>query len=169
MDSGEIQPNRPNVWNEKKTKRAGMPLSCCTAATGNRQLWQLSRGLTAQRSGSLVITVHTPPEVRPGRHLDQQRGWWKLVFWAGEAFDYAIPFHVILAEITGTLGRHAETELWLPEHKTEEDFIEGQLRFGPHVLGVYFEHSLGFFSLDHPDRAPLDEAWAILESTVRIA
>lgn len=115
-----------------------------------------------------MITVHTPPEVRPDRHLDQQRGW-ELVFWAGEAFDYAIPFRAILVEIAGTLGRHAETELRLPEHEAEEDFIEGQLRFGPHVLGVYFEHSLGFFSLDHPDRAPLDEALAILESTVRVA
>jgi hypothetical protein len=63
----------------------------------------------------------------------------------------------------------SDPELRLPEREAKEDFIEGQLRFGPHVLGVYFEHSLGFFSLDHPDRAPLDEAWAILESVVRVA
>ncbi len=109
-----------------------------------------------------------PPEVKPDRHLDQQRGW-ELVFWAGKAFDHAIPFRAILAEVAGTLGRHAETELQLPEHEAGEDFIAGQLRFGPHVLGVYFEYSLGFLSLDHLDRAPLDEAWTILESTVRIA
>lgn len=110
-----------------------------------------------------MITVSTPPVVVLDRH-----GNWELVLWAGKWFDYTIPFRAILAEMVGTLGRHAGAELRLPEHEAWEDFIEGQLRFGPYTLGVYFEHSLGFLSLHHPNRAPLDEVWAILDSTVAV-
>lgn len=97
-----------------------------------------------------MIGVHTEPEVEsvPGCG-------WEIVVWAGDAFDYAIPFRRILEEIKDATGDGA-ARLLLPDHEQDEDFIEGILQYDETSVQLYFEYALGYLSLRSEDRAVLD-------------
>ena len=108
-----------------------------------------------------MIAARLQPEVE----VDGRYGW-ALIFYVGNSFNGATPFRAILAEMVSVLSQHAKVDLQLPAHEHGEDFIDGQLRFGTHTMGVYFEHSLGYISLHGSDRTPLDEVWTILRGMV---
>ncbi|WP_440848045.1 hypothetical protein [Sphingomonas sp. 22176] len=109
-----------------------------------------------------MLTVHTTPTVT----AEPSRGW-DLTFWLGEAFDYQIPFRVALAQIASILGQSEPVNIALPDFVEGEDFVEGQLSFGSTTIGIYYEYSLGYLSLNSEDRAPLDQIEALTRPFIR--
>lgn len=121
----------------------------------------LTRPVPGAQFGTM-LTVHTTPAVT----AEPLRGW-HLTFWLGEAFDYQIPFRAALAEIVSILGQAKPTNIALPNFLEGEDFVEGQLSFGNATIGIYYEYSLGYLSLNSEDRAPLDQIEALTRPFVR--
>lgn len=99
-----------------------------------------------------MITLNMPPVLEP----DSRHGW-QLVLSIGEApdLDYKIPFRSIIAELAELLSIEAKVTIDLPPYEKYEDFVEGSLNFGEHVLGIYFEHSLAYLSFFSNDRSSL--------------
>ena len=120
-----------------------------TARAGGK--WTLTAPVPGAQSGTM-LTVHTTPAVT----AEPLRGW-HLTFWLGEAFDFGISFRAALAEIASILGEAKPTNIALPNFVDGEDFVEGQLSFGNATIGIYYEYSLGYLSLNSSDRAPLDQ------------
>lgn len=110
-----------------------------------------------------MIELRAPLEIQAGAD-----GGWELVFWVLDAFDDTTPFRAMLAEIALALGQDAQTDLHLPGHEPNEDFITGTLRFGEVALRVYYEHSLSYLSLMSEDEAVLREAARRIEPHVAI-
>ena len=92
----------------------------------------------------MVAVLHTMPVVEP----EPQHGW-QLTFWLGEASDFSIPFRANVEEIATLLGEQPTKVIELPPYSSDEDFVEGTLRFGSEVVGIYYEYSLGYLSLNH--------------------
>ena len=88
------------------------------------------------------------------------------MFWAGDAFDYAIPFRSILMEIAEALEQNPQIDLQLPVYDGNEDFVEGALLFGASPLGVYYEYSLGYLLLTSDSDVTLREAAARIQKII---
>jgi hypothetical protein len=108
-----------------------------------------------------VLQVHTAPVVELARE-----GGWEIVLWLGHAFDYHEPFRAHLEEIACLLGEDPARALALPPYEEYEDFVEGSLKFASHELSIYYEHSLGYLSISHPCRLPLDAVIASISPAV---
>ena|SRR5215475_12721290 len=93
-------------------------------------------------------------------------GKWQLVFWMGDAFEFATPFRAALDEIADALRREAHSIMQLPECEEFEDFVEGTLHFGDNVLHVYFEHSLGYLALSTDSEEPLRRTAELIQPRV---
>ena len=111
-----------------------------------------------------MIEVHTPLAVKP----DLQDGW-KLILWAGQAFDYDTPFRAMLAEVAHALGQDHANDLHLPAYEPNEDFISGTLQFGSGQLHVYYEHSLGYLALMNESDTVLRDVADRLRDSIRVA
>lgn len=111
-----------------------------------------------------MIQVLLPARIEP----NPQYGW-QFYLQMGEAFDKTIPFRDRLEDIRMLLSRSAPATLELPPYEAGEDFVEGSLRWGEAVIGVYYEYSLGYLVLLSAERAKLEDAVAQLrpELTVR--
>lgn len=107
-----------------------------------------------------MFLIHEAPvvELRPDDG-------WELTFWLGEPFDFSIPFRTLLDEIACLLGQPASC-LVFPPYESDEDFVQGALRFGDQEIRVYYEYSLAYLSLSHGTRAPLDEIAAKIRAVL---
>ncbi|VWX54757.1 conserved hypothetical protein [Novosphingobium sp. 9U] len=94
-----------------------------------------------------MIEVRAPLEIR----ADGEAGW-ELVFWVLDSFNYTTPFRAILAEIAEALGQQPIHSLSLSDNTTDEDFMEGTLKFDGGPLRVYYEHALSYLTLGSVDR-----------------
>jgi hypothetical protein len=110
-----------------------------------------------------MIQVRSLPAIEPDRNNGSG-----IVFWMGEAFDYATPFRVALAEMVAVLARQVPSSIQLPDHENGEDFVEGSLQFGRTTVQVYFEHSLGYLSLTSPSENTLREIASHLGSSLKV-
>ena len=90
---------------------------------------------------------------------------WELVFWTGRCFDLSYPFRDLLDAIASCLG-HATVEL--PQRQTDENYVEGQLRWRHASIDTYFEYELGYLSLQHRDDTVLDAIVAAVTSSVSL-
>ena len=88
------------------------------------------------------------------------------MFWAGDAFDYTIPFRSILTEIAEALEQNPQIDLQLPAFDGNEDFVEGALLFGASPLEVYYEYSLGYLLLTSDSDVTLREAAARIQKII---
>ena len=70
-----------------------------------------------------------------------------LTLWVCEPFDESYSFRNLLNGLTAVLERTRPVALTLPPEAPREDFIEGEMRWGPTVYSVYYERSLGFLDL----------------------
>ena len=112
---------------------------------------------------SNVLVIHSRPRVEPA-----SQGGWEFVLWLGDAFDYSIPFREALSSIASVVGDPTEVRLNLPPYDEGEDFVEGTLDVGEHVLDIYYEYSLGYLSLMSNDRSVLEFAAAKILPLVRV-
>ena len=74
----------------------------------------------------------------------------------------------MLADIAGALGQDAKTDLQLPAHEANEDFIEGTLQFGTVPLRIYFEYSLSYLALMSDNEPALRDAAARIQPHVAL-
>ena len=110
-----------------------------------------------------MIEVRSQPVIEP-----DPRGGWQLTFWMGDPFERKTPFRTALKDMADALSHENRCSIELPEHDTDEDFVEGTLQLGDKVLLVYFECSLGYLSLSNSSREFLGGVSSLLQATVKV-
>lgn len=69
----------------------------------------------------------------------------------------------MLSESAYAIASDPNVDLKLPQFVRDEDFIDGTLAFGHHILAVYFEHARSYLSLAHEREDVLTDVLAKLE------
>ena len=111
-----------------------------------------------------MITLCSRPVIEPDPH-----GRWHLVLWAGDAFDFTIPFRAMLADIVVLLNEKASAVMELPAYQEGEDFVEGTLRFGNETFRTYYEHSLAYLELISDKEEALQDVATCIHRHILVA